>query len=147
MGLDMYLYKAVYVGSNYDFNNISGTIELYKDSKKLDIHSKSIIYILEDFAYWRKANHIHKWFVDKVQDGVDNCAMYYVPGCKLLELLDLCKQVKENHNLAEELLPTQSGFFFGDTAYDEYYFDEIDITIKRLKDVKEEDEFYYSSSW
>lgn len=41
------------------------------------------------------------------------------------ELLDCCNKVLENHDLAEELLPTMEGFFFGSTEYDEYYFDDV----------------------
>lgn len=29
--------------------------------------------IWKEIGYWRKANHIHKWFVDCVQDGEDDC--------------------------------------------------------------------------
>lgn len=72
-------------------------------------------------------------------------------------MLDICKQVKEDNSLAEELLPTVEGFFFGDTEYDEYYFDDIQYTIDTLTQIlKEEDEynknhfyseFTYTSSW
>lgn len=26
-----------------------------------------------EYKYWRKANHIHAWFVNNVQDGIDEC--------------------------------------------------------------------------
>lgn len=42
----------------------------------------------EDVAYWRKANAIHNWFVQNVQDGEDNCGEYPVSKEKLLELLN-----------------------------------------------------------
>ena len=32
----------------------------------------------ESFGYWRKANQIHKWFVDNVQGGIDDCRPYPV---------------------------------------------------------------------
>lgn len=41
------------------------------------------------------------------------------------ELLSRCKQVLEDHSLAETLLPTMPGFFFGSTEYDEYYFENV----------------------
>ena len=46
-----------------------------------------------EVAYWRKANHIHKWFVENVQDGKDDCGDYYVSVEQLGDLLVLCKQV------------------------------------------------------
>ena len=41
-----------------------------------------------------------------------------------------------------------SGFFFGGTDYDEWYYNDIENTIKILESALEDgDEFYYSSSW
>ena len=39
----------------------------------------------EEVGYWRKANQIHKWFVDNVQDGVDDCGEYKVTKEQLIE--------------------------------------------------------------
>lgn len=55
-------------------------------------------------------------------------------------------------SVAELLLPTSSGFFFGGTNYDEYYYDDIEHTIEilesTLRDVDFEHEIvFYSSSW
>jgi hypothetical protein len=50
--------------------------------------------------------------------------------------------------LAEDLLPSASGFFFGATDYDEWYYNDITHTIKILEDaLVDGDDFYYSSSW
>jgi len=100
--------------------------------------------------YWRKANHIHKWFVDNVQDGKDECHDAYVTHEQLQELLATCRQVQEDPSRAAELLPTQSGFFFGSTAYDEYYKEDVDATVDTLTSLLAEDsdaDFYYRSSW
>lgn len=151
MGLDMYLDKRVYVGANYEHNNVKGEIKLTKgnDDKPVEVDLKKVTYIIERAGYWRKANHIHQWFVDNCQNGEDDCKEYYVDQEQLKELLDVCKQVKENHDLAEELLPTQSGFFFGGTEYDEYYFDCIDETIEIIEEAlkDEKGDYYYCSSW
>ena len=69
---------------------------------------------------------IHKWFVDHVQEGEDDCKQYYVSREQLKELLGTCKLVIENHELAGELLPTQDGFFFGSTEYDDEYFKNVE---------------------
>jgi len=54
----------------------------------------------------------------------------------------------------EETLPTVSGFFFGGTEYDEWYYDSLGYTIDTIKDalIGVEDEnygvtFHYESSW
>lgn len=46
-------------------------------------------------------------------------------------------------------LPTQEGFFFGSTDYDQYYYEDIKNTIKIMEEaLKDEDgEIYYGSSW
>ena len=109
MGLDMYLRKRIYVGANYEHNNVTGTVELYKDGKVMDIPLNKIVSIKLDCAYWRKANHIHKWFVENVQDNNDDCEEYYVSVDKIRELISTCQKVLENHLLASELLPTTKG--------------------------------------
>lgn len=52
---------------------------------------------------------------------------------------------------AEELLPTESGFFFGGTDYDEYYVEDLKNTIKILDEClwaeNKEGNFYYHNSW
>jgi hypothetical protein len=54
-----------------------------------------------------------------------------------------------NPAIADELLPTQSGFFFGGADYDEYYMQDIDSTIEILTKTLEyeDDEFIYRASW
>lgn len=151
MGLDMYLTKRIYVGANYEHNNVKGKIKLTKgeENKPIKVDLKKVTYIIEQAGYWRKANHIHQWFVENVQDGEDDCKDYYADIKKLQKLLGICKQVKENHELAKELLPTQAGPFFGGTGYNEYYFKDIDDTIEILEEALKDKkcDYYYSSSW
>jgi hypothetical protein len=152
MGLDMYLTKRYYIGAEYEWNEITGTLELYKKNELIPIQLNEVIHIVCNGAYWRKANQIHSWFVKNVQDGEDDCKDYYVEKEKLRELLEICKQIKENPELAIEMLPTQEGFFFGSTEYDEYYMEDIDETIDQLSklDLSNENyqfDYYYKSSW
>ncbi len=102
-------------------------------------------------AYWRKANQIHKWFVDHVQNGKDDCGDYYVSREQLQLLLDTCKIVLIDREEASQLLPVQEGFFFGSYEYNEYYFSDIQDTIEQLEKVlteyPEEWAFKYQSSW
>ncbi len=102
-------------------------------------------------AYWRKANQIHKYFVDKCAGGKDECRPTYVEREDLEDLLNRCKTILEDHSKAEELLPTQSGFFFGSTEYDEWYFQDLEDTVpvleKILKDAPKEWEFEYQAYW
>lgn len=101
---------------------------------------------------WRKVNAIHKWFVDNVQNGVDDCGDYKVTKEQLIELRNTCNEVLDNGNLSESLLPTQSGFFFGDIEYDTWYFNDVEKTKSIIDEILETksyclDDLYYSSSW
>lgn len=45
-------------------------------------------------GYWRKANAIHRWFVQECQGGVDECQPSDpIPMGKIEELISLCQQV------------------------------------------------------
>ncbi len=140
--------------------------------------------ISEPVGYWRKANAIHRWFVENVQDGEDDCDYHReVTAEDLEELRDLCIEVvtgcplivgkiqngwtfdgtKEIPNMedglkvmnpeyAAERLPTQRGFFFGMTGYDEFYINDlketIDICNKALCETDFETQMlFYCSSW
>lgn len=182
MGLDMSLTKRTYV-KNWDWMKPEDThlVTVLKGGKPTGIKPERVGEIIEDVAYWRKANAIHRWFVDQVQHGNDDCGEYLVSVEDLRDLLSRCSRVLEASELIEgevtngykiengkqipiiekgtvikdpsrarKLLPTQAGFFFGSTEYDEAYLDDI----KRTKDVLEEllaeepdGDYYYSSSW
>lgn len=43
--------------------------------------------------YWRKANAIHNFFVNEVQDGNDDCADYDVPKSVIEDLAERCDLV------------------------------------------------------
>jgi hypothetical protein len=152
MGLDMYLSKKTYV-RQWDHQSPEEKYEVVvtKGGKPVDgIKASRVKYIEEEVGYWRKANQIHRWFVENVQDGVDDCRDAYVNREDLETLLDICKKVDTDHSLAESLLPAASGFFFGGTDYDEWYYNDIQNTIKILEEALAEDsssDFYYSSSW
>jgi hypothetical protein len=155
----MYLSKKTYV-KNWDFQQKSEkhSVTVKKGGKvRTDIKPERVSYITESVAYWRKSNHIHQWFVTNCQGGEDQCQESYVERGQLQKLVDICKQVKEsleksgkNTELAEELLPTQSGFFFGGTEYDEWYVQGLDETINQIEPLLQEEgdgEFYYQASW
>jgi len=157
MGLDMYLNKKVYVGAVYKHNNITGILELAKEDKPIPINLSKVTEVTEQVAYWRKANQIHYWFVQNVQNGKDNCDEYEVTIDNLKKLVSTCKEVLAEPSKARDLLPTSSGFFFGSTEYDEYYFQDLRETVEMLEPILKEIEdnpdhskfynFYYQSSW
>lgn len=163
MGLDSYLFKKTYV-KNWDHNGPEERIDITikkggKDHPSIKVNR--ISEIVEEVAYWRKFNALHQWFVDKTQDGHDACQESYVSRENLRELTDILKEVikskpDENGNRPddapdpEDILPTQSGFFFGGTEYDDWYYMKVQQTIEVFEELLKEDddgEFYYRASW
>ena len=65
------------------------------------IDSSKVSDITEEVAYWRKANQIHKWFVDNVQSGNDDCGNYEVSRKQLSELLGTVNRVLEVSKLVK----------------------------------------------
>lgn len=152
MGLDMYLTAEVYVGGQWDHRKVSGSVTIPKKDGANVFKATEMASIEINLGYWRKANHIHSWFVRHVQGGVDECQKASVSREQLQQLLDVCTQVRDDHDRAPELMPTQSGFFFGPTDYDEYYFTDLDDTIAIITNALQDGrlqiaDIYYRSSW
>lgn len=181
MGLDQTLTAKRYIGGNYEHRGITGTISIDENLSRYD-HDKgrwvndpankksivntsdmsSIASIEFHLIQWRKANAIHRWFVENVQDNVDDCGSYYVSRDQLEELLRLCKEAivsldaskKESKEYVtgwnregditstkevfvdvdhvESILPTTEGFFFGSSDYDDWYKHDLEYTVRLL---------------
>ena len=146
MGLDMYLNASKHLYREESF-------ELVEKIKKMSRTAMIPRRIVFDAMYWRKANAIHKWFVDNVQHGEDDCKEYDVDIDQLKTLCYLLdKMLSMPKEEAVKLLPTTSGFFFGSTEYDEWYWKDIEETRDRLNELLSDptiDDYYftYQSSW
>lgn len=174
MGLDMYLYARKHEyssgfyktkGSKLKFNYPKDIVECFPeysdeandnlpDDKKWSDRRAVKQDTFYEIGYWRKANQIHNFFVEKCAEGVDQCQPIYVDEDELQELLDNCNYALENKDRAKEILPTRSGFFFGGTDYDEYYYEDlkhtVDIVEKALKLIRNTDckyDIIYQASW
>lgn len=93
-------------------------------------------------GYWRKANQIFNWLANNVCDGYpDNCEYYKMTKRDFQDLRDVCQRVLAHPELAPELLPTCTGFFFGSDEYDEYYFKDLEDTIRICDEILMDDDF------
>ena len=158
MGLDMYLTAEKYL-SPYEFDNAGERIDNIS-AQFPELGDSKVTGITAEVGYWRKANAIHKWFVDNVQEGVDECQKSPVNRANLHALRDAVNEVLADNSKASELLPPEAGFFFGSTALDEYYISDLTDTKKILDNILDNpafgtDEepfngwwkFFYRSSW
>lgn len=165
MGLDMYLSVRKYV-SRIDFSKDYDKSEGYINTPQFDALVDTLgvsefiepqdstgMHIEVPVMYWRKANQVHKWFVDTRADGVDECQPISVHTEHLEELLELCEKELSKEEEPGLYLPTEGGFFFGSIEYDEYYFQDLEYTKERLSELipmmKESgnDWAVYQASW
>lgn len=156
MGLDMYLNGKRYISKwmretdEQVAEAIAEQLPELKNRKGRYDDGPPVKEVTIEAGYWRKANAIHRWFVEHVQEGKDNCAAYYVDRDKLIELKETCERVLAFRHLAVELLPPQAGFFFGSTDVDEHYWADLQHTVDIINDclsLPEFWEFEYQSSW
>ena len=194
MGLDMFLWRmkkqkgktfdeVMEIKRKLDNEEIKGVekenLKMYMFHTKLENINYEYDSLFKEIYYWRKANAIHQWFVDNIQNGNDDCEDYRVTQKDLQILIDTLKEVynslcnkemitkkvqdgsieyetkvfkEEDLEIAKQLLPTQEGFFFGGTEYDEYYFEQIKDTLNDLQIINECFDFennylIYGSSW
>ena len=157
MGLDMYLNKKTYT-QRWSHQEKEKTFEVTvkRGGKKFSIiQPDRVSYVIERVGYWRKFNALHRWFVENVQKGEDDCGEYSVEREQLRELLKDLSKVIDNPKEAKNALPTASGFFFGGTEYDEFYFQKVKETAELIESLLKEaeadpeylGEFFYTSSW
>ena len=100
-------------------------------------------------AYFRKVNFIYAYFQNLL---VDECCL--VDKKAIFNLVNICKEVlkhKDNIEFAKDNLPTTSGFFFGSTEYDEYYYNDVEDCINQMEklynSMDDEDFVLWVFSW
>lgn len=104
----MYAVRKFYV-RNYDSMPMQDrySVKVAQGGKPLSgLKPERVFNVDEEVMTWRKANHIHAWFVQNVQDDQDDCKTYYVDDDKLLELLSVCKKVIEASELVDGSITT-----------------------------------------
>lgn len=87
----------------------------------------------KEVAYFRKVNFLLPFF-----EYGENCSRLEIDDYKIDELLFKCKQVLEDHSLAETLLPTQGGFFFGNSEYNDWYFEDVKEVYDKFSEIAED---------
>ena len=106
-----------------------------------------------NIGYFRKVNFLVKFFKDKGFDVLNQTPLA-ITREDAEELLSKCEEVLKDHSKGPELLPTMSGFFFGNTDYNDYYYDAVEAVRDYVKDkllpefdTLEEDEDIYFETW
>lgn len=129
MSLNATLNKRIFIGLSNEYKTIQGKINISINEKPVKVNLKKLVYMEERIGEWYNAYHIHRWFIDNCKDRENISNHCYPTKNQLKDLLDTCKQVKEDKSLAETLLPG---------SIDPFYFMEIIYTIRILEDLFEE---------
>lgn len=111
-------------------------LDMYFEKQRiqyLDESRKKAVIDDEEAGYFRKFNALHNWIVTHCGNNVDDQYPIKLEFVKLKELLNILELIDEKTGNAKTLLPTQSGFFFGSTEYDDYYYDNIEVAILIIK--------------
>lgn len=153
MGLDIYFEKRKTDNERLEaYNRVCKEIyEFYKKERTDEELESQYIDNLEKTAdeldprtrivCFRKVNFLIPYF-----DYYDNVEYKEISKCEIEELINvantiLATKVGEGENvtidkeLAEELLPTQCGFFFGSTEYDALYIADLEYVVEQMTQV------------
>lgn len=144
MGLDMYFYERHWLEpqknkrGNLVKPSFSIPTQMYGKGRKRFEH---VSYITCKVGYFRKANAIHKYFLDRCgySDSFDdvNGRDLFPSVVDILELKEICLQLlgltgKKFKEMAKELLPTAEGFFWGSLEYDRWYRRDLREFVKMV---------------
>lgn len=83
--------------------------------------------IAKEDIYYRKVNLLYAFFNDKIDEDTQRCV---ITKQDVEILISNCQKVLADHSLAESLLPTRVGFFFGSTEYDDWYFQNVEAVLE-----------------
>ena len=120
------------IAKNYDFKiypYTKGVLDLPELEEKL---KKEVEMAYEQYdAYFRKVNFLFAYYQNNGK-MVDEC---YALTDKddIDDIISRCERVLKDHKQAEYLLPTQSGFFFGSTDFDKWYFSDVKDCLRQMK--------------
>lgn len=148
MGLDMYFKAQRYVYSWEE--NVTLGEDVPRNFPECEGMRTTEVAVM--VKQWRKANAIHGWFVRNVQNDEDDCGIYAVSMEDIKKLWGTCVAILQDTSLAQELLPTQAGFFFGSDEYDQWYWADVEETKVVLERILNNAawgnwDFTYQASW
>lgn len=142
MGLDINFYKAKRSKDNETKERLEEIRKALATEylKSIDERNSILIKELEEenekinpwneVAYFRKVNFLIPFFGYE-----ENCSNIEIDKYQVEDLIEACKEVLANHDKASSLLPTQAGFFFGSTDYDDWYFDDVQNVKEKFEEI------------
>jgi hypothetical protein len=157
MGLDMYIKRCnrthhtpqQLVEIDNEFTDpLSEKVKPFHPLRNYE-YLDDIYSIFHEVAYWGKFNALHNWFVENIQNGVDDWGTYEISRSSLDRLMvDIEKTIDGE---VTDLEPV-GGLFFGSTEKDYYYWEVMERAKVKIKSIQETFDFgqyrlFYSASW
>lgn len=111
----------------------------------LDIFFESKNKENEEVAYFRKVNFLLPYFgyeencthIEITKQQVEDI----VGDCKKLLVIQLTETNEKFVEKAQEIMPTERGFFFGSTEYDEWYVHDLKEVLEKFSKLLETFDF------
>lgn len=97
------------------------------DGNQTDLYE--VLLVQNAQASYRKANQIQNYFETRfayTNDDEYNCVTTKIDDLTLSDIVNRITEIEHSSHqqvAAENNFPTTSGFFYGDTEYDDYYFE------------------------
>lgn len=148
-----------FIKYNFIFDDIKGWLELDNLTEKSNLfHDFVDSFYIRENMYFRKFNFIYKFF----ENALDENEQCWVDRCELEDIVQSCKDILAVYDktaddntkackLAKELLPTTNGFFFGNTDYNEFYFQQLEYALDTIEhflgNLKKDEYVFVQMSW
>lgn len=82
MGLDSYLLAKRLLDENEDKDSAAIVTSAFPE---LGAIGAAVSRVEVELGYWRSNRALHRWFVENVQNGTDDCSSYWVQRSQLLD--------------------------------------------------------------
>lgn len=138
------LYSPVYI----DENDVTSEFDLdpIYDVDGNATHRYELLNVKGQERSYRKVNQIQNYFETRFYEGGNesdneeyNCVNTKVDDFTIDDLLNRIANINKNPTatIAEAEFPTTDGFFYGDTDYDEFYFEQNNEFANDLTELKQ----------
>lgn len=148
MGLDQYIYISKENLTDDYYEHLG---EAVYENDEIQYYNDTSV--LTEIAYFRKSNWLHGYFdrlcEERTGHDIGDCQYFVFSKLDLHLLLETVRDVIATDSVAyaEDWLPPQPGFFFGSTAIDDYYFEDLQDFINTMEKWEDSDEQFVYYAW
>ena len=154
MGLDMYIYrksKGEQVAYWRKANAVLSWLNRHIEKEEDDIENCKEYYIDKELLEELKRDCVKVLSKPELVNKEIEVEQYDYEHHGRIKVKRIIEVLKDS-SLAEELLPTEEGYFYGSTIYDERYLDDLRNTIEQIDKILETTDFntqnlYFHAWW